>query len=177
MIRFLGRGTDTKPMSELNRTTAGQLAGLMAPTEDPQNLWGADELRAIWRHQLTAPLEFDVGGLDEPLASQWRSLSTPAGSPARTFRDLLSHPTPPVALLDLVKEFGKAHSTHPESLLPREISMALYYTPIAVALVRCGQRLSSLPSDTLREGLRRVSQFPWLDEDTRALIQRAAGVV
>ncbi len=55
--------------------------------------------------------------------------------------------------------------------------MALYYTAIAAALRRCALRLSSLPSDNLRNGLQQVLLLPWLDQDTRSLLQEALGAV
>jgi hypothetical protein len=155
-------------------TTSTQFAHLFDGSENPQRLWRADEMVSIWEHQLASDLEFDLGGLDAPMAELWKSLTTSAGTRARSFGDLLFHPTSPLPLLELVKEFGKAHSIHPESLLPREISMALYYAAIAAALVRWGKLISSLPSDTLRAGLQRVSEFRWLDGDTRALLRSAS---
>lgn len=164
-------------MNPPSRATASQLINLLSPAENPQRLWGAEELGAVWRHQLAAALEFDLGGLAEPFAAQLRGLSTPAGCSVRTFADLLLHPFPPLELLELVKEFGKTHSTHPDSLLPREISMTLYYAGIAAALVKSGRRISSLPPSTLRQGLDQVSRFEWLDQQTRALIQRAVSLL
>lgn len=160
-------------MNPPNSTASSQLACLFSPSDDPQALWNPHELKAIWQHQLAAAVEFDLGGLSEPLAAQLRSLPTSGGSAGKTFADLLFHSAPPPALLELVKEFAKAHSTHPGSLLPREISMALYYAAIAAALVRCSRRISSLTDGTLREGLQQVSRFAWLDEQTRSLIQGA----
>lgn len=154
-------------------TTPTQIAELFERADDPQTLWRSDEMRAIWRHQLNADLEFDLGGLSETSAAQLASLATSADSHARTFGDVLFHPTPPLPLLELVKEFAKAHSTHPQSLLPREIAMALYCAAIAAALVRWNRRITSLPDDTLRAGLRQLSRFPWLEENTRALVRAA----
>ena len=155
------------------RTTTNQLAGLIERGEDPQDLWRTDELRAIWKHQLATALTFDLGPIGEVSADS-PSASTTAGEvPAKTFGDLFRLQAPPLALLELVKQFGKAHATHPESLLPRDISMALYYGAIAAALVRCGRRISSLNNDTLRLGMQRTAQFDWLDDETRALLNAA----
>jgi hypothetical protein len=157
-------------------TSTSQLARLLEHDENLQALWQAEELTVIWQHQLSASIEFDLGGLEEPLRAKLNSLTTPEGSPVRTFADLLQHSHPPPELLEGVKQFAKAHSSHPGSLLPREISMALYYVAIAAALLRHGQRISSLDNTTLKEGLQRVAAFPWLDENCRKLLDAALAV-
>jgi hypothetical protein len=136
-------------------------------------IWCADELGAVWRHQLAAAIEFDLGGWDATWGERLLALQTASGAPARTFGEILHHPQPDVELLVLVKEFAKAHWAHPGSLIPREISLALYYTAIAAARVRRGKVISSLDEATLIEGLRRVLGVPWLDDLTRSLLAEA----
>jgi hypothetical protein len=155
------------------RTESRQLAYLFESADDPQALWRPEELRAIWQHQLAASIEYDLGGLTDELTGLLQALVTPAGSPARSFGDLLQHPAPPVELLDLIKRFAKEHWTHPDSLLPRSISMALYYAAIAAAMVRLGKKISSFEEATLRQGLQRVAGLDWLDIETRSLLENA----
>src|SRR6266545_5581568 len=99
------------------RTSSSQLAPLFElKDEDVQTLWRPDELGAIWQHQITASFAFDLGGLNDLLAAELDALVTPAGQTVKTFAELLQHPNPPVVLLDVVKQFAKAHLGHPESL-------------------------------------------------------------
>ena len=44
---------------------------------------------------------------------------------------------------------------------------------IAAALVRLGKRISQLPDEDLRRGLRLTTEQPWLDERTKALLAEA----
>jgi hypothetical protein len=164
-------------MTEPARTTSTEFIHLFDRDHDLRNLWRADEICAIWRHQLKTELEFDLGGLDGAAAAQLAALTTAPESRAATFGDLLFHPSAPLPLLELVKEFGKAHSAHPESLLPREVAMALYYSAIAAALVRHSRRISSLSDETLRAGMRQVLERPWLDDETGALLRAALAVL
>src|ERR1051326_5475669 len=74
-------------------------------------LWRADELAAIFKHQLTAPVQMDLtqGPADNAPA-------LPPRFPAiRTFDALFHSPKPPIELLKSVKEFAKANRDHPAS--------------------------------------------------------------
>ena len=84
---------------------------------------------------------------------------------------LLSHPNPPVELLEMVKGYAKSLSRHPASPLPREIAMALYYAAIVVAHLRCGKRISKLKDQEIRAGLERIVAQPWMTDDLRKLFE------
>jgi len=86
---------------------------------------------------------------------------------------LFHHPSPPIELLRLTKEFAKANMDHPESGLPTEIVGVLYYTSIAVALVRLDARISQLKDADLRRGLLWAKEQAWVDEETKTLLIEA----
>lgn len=157
----------------LLKSRAQQLSALMASGEDRDPLWRPDELAAMFRHQMSAPVLMDLGSFDPRTAAQLKSLTAAQGLLLSSFADLFNHANPPVQLLQLVKDFAKANLDHPESGLPREISTALYYTSIAAALVRLEKRISQLPDADLQRGLRRTLEQGWLDERTRALLTAA----
>ena len=92
------------------------------------------------------------------------------GGGIRTFRDLFTHPAPPVHLLQLTKNFAKSHLKHPESPLPPEIATVLYYSSIITAWVRLNRRISELTAADLKRGLDQVLAEPWLDQDMRQLL-------
>ncbi len=142
-------------------------------TADDRELWRPEEFGAVFRHQLAAPLAADLGGLDPGLGDKLAGLRTPDGRPVTTFGDLLRHPAPPVALLDLVKEFAKASRRAGRGHLPAEVATLLYYLAIAVALCRCGCCLTRLDDAALREGFRWARAQPWVDDATRELLGRA----
>jgi len=91
----------------------------------------------------------------------------------KSFADLFHHPSPPLELLELIKDFAKANLDHPESGLPDEIATTLYYTSIATALVRLDARITQLPDADLQRGLRWAMEQGWLDAATKELLARA----
>ncbi|HKI35290.1 MAG TPA: hypothetical protein VKA46_25760 [Gemmataceae bacterium] len=155
-------------LTDLNR-----LARLVDSTADDRELWRPEEFGAIFRHQLTVPLRTDLGGLDPRLGEKLKGLHMPDGRPVATFGDLLRHPAPPVALLDLVKEFAKKSGRPGRGHVPPEVATMLYYLTIGVALFRCGHRLTRLDASTLREGFHWARSQLWADEATRELLRCA----
>ena len=165
--------SESDSLSAVFKSRAKKLATLLATAEARARLWRPDELAAIFRHQMSAPMLVDLGTFDPRTATRLRTLSEAQGLLLRSFADLFHHPTPLIELLELVKDFAKANMNHPESGLPDEIAAALYYTSIAAALVRLDARISQLPEEDLQRGLRRTLEQTWLDEGTRALLSQA----
>jgi len=140
--------------------------------EDGDPLYSQEELGPILRHQLAALIEIDISGLDPGSQRLLRAAAACGeGSGIATFRDLFDHPSPPVSLLRLAKEYGKSHLNHPESPLPPEIASVLYYTSIVVAMVRLGRRLTTLSREDLRDGIQQLLNRTWLDSDIRHLLE------
>jgi hypothetical protein len=133
-------------------------------------LWRPDELAAIFRHQLDAPLAFDFDSLEAGLGSKVEDVAEGEGRPIRTFRDLLYHQHPPVELLDLTKRFAKSCAGRPGAALPEEIARVLYALSIVVGMTRCGQRITELDDRQLREQLDWAVSQPWLDDAARGLL-------
>lgn len=155
------------------KSRAKKLAALLATGEEQARLWRPDELAAIFRHQMSAPMLVDLGGFDQRTAARLRTTSEAQGLLLKSFSDLFHHPAPLVELLELVKDFAKANLDHPESGLPGEIAAALYYTSIAAALVQLDTRISQLPAAELQRGLNWTREQSWLDEKTRELAAQA----
>jgi hypothetical protein len=155
------------------KSRAKELAALMATGEERAKLWRPDELAAMFRHQMSAPMLVDLGGFDARTATKIRTLSEAQGLLLKSFSDLFHHPAPPIELLELVKNFAKSNLDHPESGLPDEIASMLYYTSIAAALVHLDSRISQLPDADLRRGLHWTEEQAWLDEKTKGLLAQA----
>jgi hypothetical protein len=143
---------------------------------DPR-IWRLEELAAILHHQLSAPVEFDLGTVEEGAGQRLTMLTCGEGLLLRSFADLLHHPHPPVELLQLTKQFAKACWQHPDSPLPAEVAMLLYFASIAVALARCGQRITSLGDEALRPVFDWFARQPWVDEATRSLLSEGLGAL
>jgi len=166
----MSQASDFDSSEAVFQSRAQDLAALLATGEERARLWRPDELAAIYRHQLAAPLLADLGGLDPRTATRWQLVSDAQELRLNSFSDLLRHPAPPVELLELVKDFAKANLDHPESGLPAEIASTLYYVSIAAALVRRGARISKLPDTSLQRGLAWTREQAWVDETSRELL-------
>lgn len=149
------------------------LASLLAARGEQGRLWRSEELAAIFRHQLSAPVMMDLGGFDPGSAVKLKVVSEAQGLLLKSFSELFEHPAPPIELLEATKEFAKMNLDHPESCLPGEIAAALYYISIAVALVRLGERITQLPDPELRKGLLWTREQGWVDAKTRETLTRA----
>lgn len=134
-------------------------------------------LAAVFRHQLSAPVEFDLGMVDEMLAGKLRTLCAARGLLLRSLEDLFFHPNPPVELLELAKQFAKACHEHPESPLPPDVATALYLTSIVVALVRCGRRITTLDDASLRSGIEWLISRNWIDDRLRELLREGSRTI
>jgi hypothetical protein len=149
------------------------LATLMGVRGEHGRLWRPEELAAIFRHQLSAPVMVDLGGFDPGAAVQLKIVTEAQGLLLKSFSELFEHPTPPLELLEATKNFAKLNLDHPESCLPGEIAAAIYYTSIAAALVRLNQRITQLPDADVRRGLLWVRGQDWVDGKTRVLLDQA----
>ena len=157
---------------DVHKADPHRLARILALDSRAARTWKPEELSAILDHQLSAAVQFDLRGLDEPAASKLRALTEARGLLGASFADLLHHPDPPVELLQLTKLFAKACGSHPDSPLPREIAQVLYFVSIAVAMMRYETMITALGEDALRSGLTWVIDQPWVDEGTRSLCRR-----
>jgi hypothetical protein len=136
-------------------------------------LWNDAELAAILRHQLSAPIQVDLGRFERGAALKVRTLSESLGLTLKSFGDLLTHPNPPLELLTVTKDFAKACRLSPRSPVPSEVASVLYFACIAAGLVRCRSRMTRLSDVTLSEGFRWVLARRWLDVPTRDLTAEA----
>ena len=153
------------------------LARMMAVDGGDQGLWQSEELEAMLKHQLSAPLEFDFSYLGREATQRLEALRSAEVPPIATFHDLFHHRAPPVELLQMTKEFAKACRTRSDRLLPNEIAAMLYLLSIVVARTRCGRRITKLEDDALRHSLDWALKQPWIDEATRELLREGDRVI
>ena len=158
---------------EVARTDDNSLARLMDLGRRSDAWWSPEELGAILRHQLAAPLDFDLVAAGD--AAPADRCAGCAGIPPtiRTFGDLLFQPHPPVELLERVKEFAKSCRTGTERILPDEIATVMYTLSIVAAMTNCDRRITQLDDQALRHLLDWVGEQTWLDGASRQLIESA----
>lgn len=151
------------------QTNPQTLARMMELEASQPMEWQPEELGAILRHQLAAPILFDLETLDPQLATKATALGASNRQFLRTFKDLFHSTEAPLELLVLSKDFAKASLTHPDSPIPKAIAEVIYFASIAVALILHGQRISRLEDGMLSRCFERMLARPWLDEQTRSL--------
>ncbi|HOW97194.1 MAG TPA: hypothetical protein P5567_02805 [Kiritimatiellia bacterium] len=164
-------------MNESSAQVLGVNAGKLAQLLDsgcPVADWRPEELGALFSHQMTAPVQFDLAGFDPAFAERIRLLAGAQGLLVKSFRDLFLHPHPPAALLEAVKDFAKRAAAHREAVLPKAIARMLYYLSISAALVRCGRRITSLSNKDLLTGLRWALGQEWVEKDLHGLLEEGA---
>ncbi len=159
------------PAPDVHKTCPQDLGRLMAPDCGQERLWQPEELEAIFRHQMSAPVQFDLAGIEPGLAAKLSSLTSAEGLLLRSFADLFAHPHPPVELLRMTKDFAKAAIECPDSPLPAEIGRFLYFGSIILARVRCGERVSELDDTAICQGLDWVLAQAWIDESTKGIFR------
>ena len=158
------------PRKKILEAEPKRLAALLEIGQVPVRGWRPDELAAIFKHQLAAPVDLDL-------------VEATAGNPPapvavfpgiQTFDELLHSPKPPIDLLKSIKGFAKANRDHPASALPGEIATVLYYASVVVARWRCGEAITTLNDDELRAGIEWAIAEPWVDDRTRLLLSEAS---
>src|SRR4051812_49312419 len=122
---------DRRPMYQ---THPRSLATLLDVGGRDPNFWMPEELKDVLRHQLQAPLLFDLKTVDREVRAAadgpaslpgWKRPTperAPEVAPPASFGDLLQHPRPPLELLRLTKEFAKASDSRSDNPLPPEVA-------------------------------------------------------
>ena len=138
--------------------------------------WSTRDLRDMLVHQLAAPLHLGLGPLAAEVAHQLSAGPEPVDL-RMTLGGLLKHPNPPIELLKLVKRFAKLCRRNPDHPLPSEIVMFLYYTSIAVSLLRKNEAISELSDPSIQRGLSWLSLQLWMPEDMKSLLNEALALL
>jgi hypothetical protein len=157
----------------LSKSPPKSLAAFLAAGQERARLWQPEELGAIFRHQMSAPILVDLGGFDPATAARLQTLSSAQGLLLKSFLDLFLHPVPPIELLTLTKDFAKGNMEQPDSSLPNDVAAVLYYVSIAAALVRLGRRITQLRDPELQRGLEWARGKPWVESRLQLLLDEA----
>lgn len=145
----------------------------MKLNEDEHASWSPAELGAVLRHQLAAPLEYDlrtiVDGGERTIMAM--AAATTVGPSPKTFGDMIRHQSPPLDLLNVMKDF--ARNGRDNGSLPAEVGTVLYYTAIVLGVVRHQTRITKLDDHALRKGVEWSLGQPWIDESVRQILGEA----
>ena len=149
------------------------LMGLMSLAGDEPTKYTPAELESIWKHQLRAPLQHDLGEVAPDVTVTLAEVTRADARPLNSFGDLFAHPEPPVRLLQWAKDFAKAHANGADHTFPGDVASVLYYTAIALARSRLGRKITELPDGELRRGVEWATKQSWLDDQTRTALSKS----
>ncbi|GEM_PF-370522 len=152
---------------------AKSLSLLLDGVDQGEPHWTKEDLHAILRHQLQAPLQVDLGALLPGGAGKLEQLASARGLLLKSFRDLLTHPHPPAELLAMTKEFAKRNLIGPERTLPGDVARVMYFSSIGISIWKTGKNISQLPREKIRTGLAWCLGCGWLEPDIQNLLQEA----
>lgn len=161
------------PRHTFESDEVGGLGRLLSLAGSAPTHWPATDLVAIWRHQLSAPLLLD---LEDSSPDATRTINAIRANPTRSlerFEQLLADPNPPPELLQMIKEFAKQKRSHADAAFPEEVATVLYYSSIALALMRCDVRITGMNDWILVEGFQWCVGQTWLDDQTLTLLRDA----
>ena len=152
-----------------NKRNSSASVSRLFDSDEGELPWQAEELKEVVKHQLSAPVQFDLAGFDRRLGDRLHVLAASEGLLLQSFNDLFMHPNPPVQMLELVKDYAKRAAAASESV-PKDFARALYYLSIVVARLRCQQRISTLDDDQLVRGVGWLLDQEWLDTNSRQIL-------
>jgi hypothetical protein len=164
------------PSKALRQSNAAQLSKMIELDPAAPDPWTPRDLPAMLRHQLTAPLEFDLGIMKLPgraAADRKHALAGAAAAGVKSFEDLLFGKDPLLELLKLSKEFFKWRTQVCIKSSPEwKVAYLFYLLSILVAGDRA-HTLTTLTAADLLSGTGWALKQGWVDERTKELIRSA----
>jgi hypothetical protein len=145
--------------------------------EATPDAWNGQDLAAMLRHQLAAPLEFDLSSVEMKGAEAKKRGTTLTGAAReriKSFEDLLFHREPPLALLKLSKEFFKRRLQECKKDSGEWNVAYLLYLLSILAVGNRASKISSLTPSDLRKGMKWALERRWMNEKTRQFVELAA---
>jgi RNA polymerase sigma-70 factor (ECF subfamily) len=108
-------------------------------------------------------------GCDDLLRRPLSEVPECSGAETATVGELLRGASPPVTELLALKNWFNVQRFSPTRDVPAPLANGLYLLVLAVALVKCGQRITGLADPQFRAGLEWLAAQPWIAEDLRSL--------
>jgi hypothetical protein len=148
--------------------TVGDLIEL---SDGVQPDWLPEELAAILRHQLNAPLHVDLAALVPEVLRELQCGGVSDEQLNQRFGELLLSRTPSLDLLQAIRRLVKRIDGNDSGVgVPREIGWVIYLAAVLAARVRLNQKIGSADDPTLRGWTDWAMQQTWLDESLRPLL-------
>jgi hypothetical protein len=142
--------------------------------DSEESNWRAEDLGSMLRHQLDAPLRYDLRlahpGTHETRRLE-RQLALAQTKGLQTFRDLFLADAPPVELLRWVKDFFKQRcGAHPERRPEQQVAYVLYLLSLVSAEHRCHCRITRLSAGELAKAAAWAAAQPWVEPQLKEVL-------
>jgi hypothetical protein len=155
------------------KSSAPQLARLLAPKSAEEAGWFSDDLPELLSHQWRAPIDFDLASVKS--RDREKTLTRAASANVKTFGDLLTHPSPAPALLKLAKEFFKEMAGRARERSPQEqIGYLFYVLVILAAQARTGTSITSLSPGEVEKAVKWARAQTWVTGEAKSLLRELA---
>lgn len=164
--------SENVPEPSPQHSNSNSLAAMLHQGDDGKPAWEPEDLQALLEHQLASPIQFDLANTDAVAKDRLKVLCESNGLLLKGFGDLLLHPRPPIELLIMTKDWAKTLSDHPQSPLPREVSMLLYFAAICAAKVSRNEWISTLKNSEFVKNVGWLLKQTWVDEKTKELLAK-----
>ena len=164
---------DSDSSQAVFKSSARQLAKIMNLDETTPEVWSDQDLAAMFRHQMSAPLRFDLTSLEmkaAKAAARNETIASAAKEHMKSFKDLLFHHEPPMGLLRLSKDFFKRRIKACKKGSPEWQIAYLFYLLSILATGSRAARLSNLMPGDLRRAIRWALDQVWVDARTKQLL-------
>jgi hypothetical protein len=167
----------------VHESDAEQLLQLIGVNEKTATRWAEADAAAMFRHQMTAALDFDLSAAalaGTTTAAALSDLPQAAAAGIATFGELFLHPAPPLGLLHLSKDFFKRTAgAEPKDSAEHQVAYLGYLLSVAVARLRHGKRITNLRDSEFLQGLDWAQKQKWVEKpilkllvDTRSLLAK-----
>lgn len=160
--------------SAVNRSDAGHLLRLLDVNEHTSTSWPAADVGAMFQHQLSASLDFDLSGEvmhGATTVAALKDLPVAEKSGITTFGKLFAHLTPPISLLKLSKDFFKRTAKmHPKDSAEHQVAYMCYLLSVIVARLRHGKRITNLSDSGFLKGQEWALQQAWVEKSIREVL-------
>lgn len=160
-------------INALFQSDALQLSKIMNWVDRADGGWELQDRPALLKHQLSAPLEYDLKLITpaENIEIRDKTLKEASEQQIRTFEDLLHHPNPPLELLKISKDFFKAMASDKnQSKAMQEVAHLFYVMVVLVARVRQRTAISKLTDAELQKGIQWIIDGEWIDTKLKNLV-------
>ena len=163
--------------SAIASSDAGQLLRLIGLDEATATGWALADAASIFNHQMNAPLDFDLSAealQGTTTISAFKELPVAQKSGIKTFGQLFQHPSPPIEVLKLAKDFFKRMvGGYSKNSAEYQVAYVSYVLSVAVARIRHEKRITNLSDANLLKGLDWALSQAWVETSIRKVLDQA----